>query len=98
MEEIQALLVMEGYKIDVALSLLMETSLLELSRMEGLMAWEKCFIKTHYFRHKLVLNLRLDITKAIFDKEKEKEKVKWFGLMEAYLKVFGSMMKDLKAE
>ena len=47
MEEIQALLVMEGYKIDVALSLLMETSLLELSRMEGLTAWEKCFIKTH---------------------------------------------------
>jgi hypothetical protein len=42
--------------------------------------------------------LKLDIIRVILDKEREKEKVKWFGLMEAYLKDFGSMMKDLKAE
>lgn len=58
----------------------------------------KCFIKTRCFQLKLALNLKLAITKVILDKEREKVKVKWYGQTVAYLKVSGSMMKDLKVE
>jgi len=50
--------------------------------MEDQMDLGKCFIRTRCFQLKLALNLKLAITKQTV----------------AYLKVSGSMMKDLKVE
>jgi hypothetical protein len=44
------------------------------------------------------LNTKSATIKEISDKVREKEKEKWYGLTVAYLKAFGTMMKDLKVE
>lgn len=59
---------------------------------------EKCFTKIHCFQLKQALNTKSAIIKEISDKVREKEKEKWYGLTVAYLKAFGTMMKDLKVE
>ena len=58
----------------------------------------KCFTKTRCSQPNQELSLKSASIKGTFDKVREKGKAKWFGLMEAYLKVSGIMMKDSKAE
>ena len=69
-------LLMEDYRTDAALPLLMETSLSELSKMEDQMATACFTTKIQFLRQTIIVNMRLLNTMETSFKGREKGKVR----------------------